>query len=268
MTVQGRFLFLGTGSSLGVPVIGCNCSVCTSNLPHNQRLRSAGLLEIGPKRLLIDAGPDIRAQLLRANIHKLDGLLLTHAHYDHIAGLDDLRAITLHQHMPIPCLMSRATWDELFLRFDYLFPSEKHPDRYPRFLPSFLPDSRGKLSFINLPIHYCTYAQAHMEVNGYRIGDFAYLTDILHYPPTIFEDLQGVKTLVISALRTQPQHLHFTIDQAIAFAQKAQVPCCYFTHIAHEVDYAETQKQLPASIFLAYDGLSLPFTLEEHYAIS
>lgn len=268
MTLHGHFLFLGTGSSLGVPVVGCTCTVCTSNLPQNQRLRSAGLIEISSKRLLIDAGPDIRTQLLRANIHTLDGLLLTHAHYDHIAGLDDLRAISLHQHAPIPCLMSRATWEELLPRFDYLFPSDQHPERYARFTPFFLPDTRGSLSFINLPIRYCSYTQTHMEVNGYRIGDFAYLTDILHYPPTIFEDLEGVKTLVISALRTQPQHLHFTIDQAIAFAEKARAPLCYFTHIAHEVDYAETQKQLPSSIFLAYDGLSLPFTLEENHANS
>lgn len=267
MTLHGHFLFLGTGSSLGVPVIGCHCPVCSSNLPRNQRLRSAGVIEIGEKRLLIDAGPDIRTQLLRADMHTLDGVLFTHAHYDHIAGLDDLRIISLHQHAPIPCLMSVTTWNELHPRCSYLFPANPGTT-HSRFAIHLLPDTRGSVSFINLPIRYCTYEQPHVKVNGYRIGDFAYITDILDYPPTIFQDLEGVRTLVLSALRQEQQGLHFTVNQAIAFAETAQVPFLYLTHLAHELDYEETQKQLPSSVFLAYDGLSCPITLEESNVIS
>lgn len=259
--MQGRFLFLGTGASLGVPVIGCHCSVCLSTHPRNHRLRSAGLIEIDAKRLLVDAGPDIRTQLLRAKAASIDGLLLTHAHYDHIAGLDDLRIMSLYKHAAMPCLMSAATKKHVVKHFDYLFPDDA--SKIPRFAPQLLPDTRGVVEFLDLPIRYCTYRQIDIEVNGFRIGDFAYLTDILKYPPTIFEDLEGVRTLVISALRTQPQHLHFTIDQAIAFAKQAGAPLCYFTHLAHELDYEEIQKQLPPSIFLAYDGLVCPFSLEE-----
>lgn len=262
MKLEGRFKFLGSGSSMGVPIIGCDCAVCRSNNLKNKRLRSAGLLEIGNKRLLIDAGPDIREQLLRANVYQIDGLLITHAHYDHVGGLDDLRILSFYHKASIPCLLSLATWGDLHARFDYLFASKEYPDRRVHFDPQFLPDLRGVTSFIGLPIHYCSYTQTHMQVNGYRIGDFAYLTDILNYPLTIFEDLKGVKTLVISALRHEEQPLHFTVKQAIEFAKKARVPLCYFTHLAHDLDYKETQKMLPPSIFLAYDGLTCPFTLD------
>lgn len=270
MKLEGRFVFLGCGASMGVPIVGCGCAVCRSSDPKNRRLRSSGLIEIGTKRFLIDAGPDIREQLLRARVHQIDGLLLTHAHYDHVGGLDDLRILSFYNKAPIPCLLSHPTWEELRPRFDYLFASKEHPERHVHFIPQFLPDARGVTSFAGLPIQYCSYHQTRMEVNGYRIGDFAYLTDILNYPPTIFEDLKGVRTLVISALRHEPQHLHFTIGQAIEFAKEVNVPLCYFTHLAHELDYEETQKLLPLSIFLAYDGLECPFTLDlkENHDIS
>ncbi|NGX53660.1 MAG: Phosphoribosyl 1,2-cyclic phosphodiesterase [Chlamydiae bacterium] len=254
------FLFLGTGASTGIPMVGCHCSVCTSSDSHNKRLRPSGVVTIGDKKLLIDTGPDFRYQFLHSGIDHLDGVLLTHTHFDHIAGLDELRTFYLLHRQVLPILASMETLENLKKRYDYLFKEKSLGVSLAAQLHfQVLENKRGETQFLDLPLSYMTYEQGGMQVNGYRFGDFAYVSDIYHYPETIFEDLKGVRFLVLSALRTTPSPVHFTIEEAIAFAKKVGVEKVWFTHIAHEVDHQKTQATLPEGFALAYDGLSIEF---------
>lgn len=263
--VNGQFLFLGTGGSMGVPVVGCNCSVCQSNSPFNKRLRSSGLLSILHKEVLIDCGPDFRMQMLREGIKHLDGLILTHAHYDHTGGFDEIRIINARSKAPIPCLLSTATADDLKLRFPYVFDTRDSMATITTKISShILEDYRGYTEFLGIPIHYMTYEQGGMLVNGFRIGNFAYISDISHYPQTIFEDLRGIEILIVSCLREEPSHLHFNVDDAVSFSRQLGVKQAWFTHIAHEIDHALVNAKLPPNFQLAYDGLKVPFEFTLH----
>lgn len=260
---EGQLLFLGTGGSMGIPVIGCSCEVCKSSSPFNKRTRSAAYLTVGSKHYLIDVGPDFRMQALCHAITQIDGLLLTHAHYDHTAGLDDLRVFSQLTKQKIPCLLSRETLNEVQLRFGYLF---QDPGRYPATLTRLdvrlLPDERGTVDFEGLRVHYFTYRQLGMSVNGFRFGDLAYVSDIRDYPESIFEDLKGVRQLILSALRYTPNPMHFTIDDAIAFARRVGAEQTWLTHLAHDLEHEKTNAALPSDIQLAYDGLVINFTSE------
>jgi phosphoribosyl 1,2-cyclic phosphate phosphodiesterase len=256
--MKGKLIFLGTGGSVGIPVIGCSCEVCHSTDPLNQRLRPSALLQCEQRQFLIDAGPDFRMQALRYGITKIDGLLLTHAHYDHTAGIDDLRPLYYRRQAPLPVLLSAATAQELRMRFFYLFQSadEKFVSRFHL---QVLPDQAGSVMFENLLIQYMTYSQGGMLVNGYRIGDLAYLSDIRHFSPSIFEDLEGVRYLIISALRYTPSPLHFSVDEAIDFAKQVKAERVWLTHISHELEHHKTNAYLPEYMSLAYDGLVIDF---------
>jgi phosphoribosyl 1,2-cyclic phosphate phosphodiesterase len=256
--MKGKLLFLGTGGSVGVPVIGCSCEVCHSNDPTNKRLRPSALLRIGQRQFLIDAGPDFRLQALREGITKLDGLLLTHAHHDHTAGLDDLRPIYYRRPTPLPVLLSPATAQDIKMRFYYLFESEDK-NFISRLHLQLLSDQTGSTFFEDLPIQYVTFMQGGMLVNGYRIGNLAYLSDIRHFSPSIFEDLKGVRYLIISALRYTPSPLHFSVDEAIDFANQLKVEKVWLTHISHELEHHQTNAYLPPHMRLAYDGLEIDF---------
>jgi phosphoribosyl 1,2-cyclic phosphate phosphodiesterase len=253
-------LFLGTGASMGVPVIGCECPVCRSKTPFNHRLRCSAYLKIGDKRLLIDVGPDFRAQALTHHIKSIDGILITHPHQDHVAGLDDLRAFFPRRETPFPLLMSKETAEDIKNRFYFLFKNDPSTRVGPRIEAALLPEERGEIDFMGIPIRYFSYKQLGMKVNGFRIGDLAYVTDIQEYPETLFEDLQGVNTLVLSALRDAPTHMHFTLKEASEFAQNVGAKTTYFTHIAHDLDHFDISTRLPVGIRPAYDGLEVPFT--------
>ena len=256
--MQGKLIFLGTGGSLGVPVIGCSCAVCQSTDPMNKRLRPSALIEIEGKQFLIDVGPDFRTQALRKGITQLEGVLLTHAHHDHTAGIDDLRSICYRRQTRLPILLSNATAQNIQTRYDYLFKScDKH--FISRFHLEVLTDQAGALLFEGLPIQYVTYSQAGMLVNGYRIGNLAYLSDIRYYSSSIFDHLKGVKYLVVSALRYRPTPLHFSVDEAVNFARQLQAEQVWLTHISHELDHHQTNAYLPSHIRLAYDGLEIDF---------
>lgn len=261
--MKGVFTLMGTGASSGVPVMGCGCAVCLSSSPKNQRLRAAGLVQVGEKQLLVDAGPDIRQQALQMGLKKVDGLLITHVHFDHIGGVDDLRAFYYHKRSPIPCLLSRPSIAEMEVRFDYLFREPKKGASIPaQFQWQVLPDHRGEMEFCGVPLQYLSYSHSGMRVTGYRFGDLAYISDISEFPDTIFEDLVGVKTLVLSALRDfPPSPIHFTVNEAVSFAEIAGVEQCWLTHLGHELDHEATEKQLPSHVRVAYDGLELPFDL-------
>lgn len=227
--MKGKLIFLGTGGSVGVPMIGCCCEVCHSSDPLNQRLRPSVLLRIGGRQFLVDIGPDFRMQALKFGITTLDGLLLTHAHHDHTAGIDDLRPLYYRRKVPLPILLSNETAQDIQQRYYYLF--ESQPEASDRFRLQILPDQMGSTIFEDLPIHYVTYTQGGMLVNGYRIGDLAYLSDIRDFSSTIFDHLRGVRYLIISALRYTSSPLHFSVDEAVDFARQLQAERVWLTHL-------------------------------------
>lgn len=242
-----RFLFLGTGASSGVPVIACKCDVCTSSNLKNKRLRTSGLLQANGKNFLLDASPDIRYLSLKYQISHLDGLFLTHPHEDHIGGLNDLRPYFFIYKNKLPLFLSDSTYEVLKYRFSYLL---------DRFAPNIVTDKRGEISLNGLKGRYFTYSQEGVFVNGFRFGNFAYVTDIKDYDLSLFEDLEGVETLVLGAINEAHSKMHFTIKEALEFKKKiTSVKRCYLTHLSHEVDHESLSKSLPEGVLLSYDGL-------------
>lgn len=260
--MHGTFLFLGTGGSAGIPVIGCKCPVCKSPSHYNKRLRPAGLIEVGGKRLLVDVGPDFRQQALAQGIDEIDALLLTHTHYDHIAGIDELRLFYLKTKKALPCLLSQESFEELRKRYSYLFqPIGEVPTISAQLEFQILEEEIGQVDFLGLLIQYVSYEQGQMGVTGYRLGDFAYVSDICDYEESIFVGLAGVKTLVLSALSFDPSPVHLTIREAMEFAERVGAKKTWLTHLNHRVHHEETEKLLPPSVRLGYDGLKLEFIL-------
>lgn len=258
--MKGRLLFLGTGASVGIPLIGCECEVCRSDLPFNKRLRPSVLLKIDGKEFLIDAGPDFRQQALRAHIKHLSGVILTHAHYDHTAGMDELRVISYNNQKPLPVLLSRETAQDIKIRFYYLFPGPPPLEHVvERIKFQVLPEEEGGVVFEGIPVGYFSYEQGGMKVNGFRFGSLAYLSDIRIYSPSIFDHLKGIKTLVISALRYDSSALHFSVDEAVEFIARAGAEKAWLTHISHELEHTQANLALPSHIRLAYDGLEIEF---------
>jgi phosphoribosyl 1,2-cyclic phosphate phosphodiesterase len=257
--MQGRLTLLGTGASTGIPVVGCDCAVCRSADPKNHRLRTAALLQVDGKEILIDVGPDFRTQALQYGIKRLDGVIVTHAHYDHVGGLDELRIFNFRQRQPIPLLLSEATLEDLRRRYYYLFEDRIDGQSYiAQFDYTVLPES-GSVQFLDLEIPFVTYFQGEMPVNGFRFGDLALISDIRNYDETIFGALEGVRTLVVSALRQSPSHVHFSVDEAVAFSEKVGAEQTWLVHMAHDLEHAETNAHLPSNVQLSYDGLSLDF---------
>lgn len=253
--------FLGTGGSMGIPIIGCKCPVCTSTDPHNTRFRPSALLHINGKEILIDSGPDFRQQALKYKIDHLDAVIFTHAHQDHTGGIDDLRIYLVRSGNAMPALLSHDTYDDLYARFHYIFVKDGYYDAIKaKFHLHFMEEERGTVDFLGIPIRYFTYKQAGMKVNGFRIGNLAYVTDIKDYPETIFEELKGVDQLVLSALRYVPSHLHFTVDEAVAFANRVGARETWLTHLSHDLEHEAANAKLPPHVRLAYDGLKIEFT--------
>lgn len=257
---MGRFQFLGTGGSMGIPVIGCDCEVCTSTSPHDKRLRPSAVVSIGEKTFLIDPGPDLRTQALRFGVKKLDGILVTHAHQDHVGGLDDLRIYCIRQKRSLPCLLSKETLDELKVRFAYTFHEKLSEGQFvTKIEPQCINDNRGGVQFEGCSIRYVTFEQAKMKVLGFRFGNLAYLSDIKEYPETIYEDMKGVQHLIISAIRYVPSPLHFTVDDAVEFSRKIKARHTWLTHISHDLRHEKTEAYLPENVHMAYDGLEISF---------
>jgi phosphoribosyl 1,2-cyclic phosphate phosphodiesterase len=245
-----RFRFLGTGGSLGVPIIGRQSEVPK----EHYRLRSAGLIDIEGKRFLIDTGPDLRQQALTNGIDHIDGVILTHAHYDHLGGFDDLRPFTFKRTSPLPILLSKATMEEVKIRYHYLIEPQQRRSFHHSFLFDILEAPFGETSFCGVSLSYLSYRQTGMEVTGYRFGDFAYVTDIQEYTDEVFDALEGVTRLVISALRWDTSNAHFSVADAIAFGERVGAERLYFTHLAHDIPF---DAPLPPHAMFAYDGLEV-----------
>jgi phosphoribosyl 1,2-cyclic phosphate phosphodiesterase len=250
-----RVTFLGTGTSQGVPVIACGCEVCTSADKHDKRLRASILIESEDKVVAIDSGPDFRYQMLRANVQHLDAIVYTHEHKDHIAGMDDVRAFNFKQQQPMNVYADARVQTALVREFPYVFTEFKYPgipqvDIHPIGLEPF---DIGSIHFI--PIEVLHYK---LPVLGFRINDFTYITDAKTVSDAEKEKIQGSKILVINALQKQTHISHFTLDEAIAFAQEINAETTYFTHISHRLGtHKDIEAELPDGIKLAYDGLQL-----------
>ncbi len=244
-------------------MIGCNCPVCSSQNPRNKRLRPSALLSIGEKQLLIDSGPDFRQQALAYRINRLDGVLITHTHFDHVAGLDELRVYYLLYRKNLPVLVSKASLQDLKKRYDYLFREKSWGMSLAAQLDfQTLEKERGETTFVGVPLKYVSYEQGGMTVNGFRFGSFAYISDIKNYPDTLFEDLKGVEILVLSALRQETSYMHLSIEEAVAFSQKIGAKQTYLIHLGHELDYETASAALPSGVELAYDGLKVGFNYD------
>lgn len=245
---------------MGTPVVTCECAVCHSKNLHNHRLRPSGLMTVGDKKILFDTGPDFRVQALTHRIVDLDAVILTHTHFDHIAGIDDLRVFYFLHHKTLPCMLSQTSYDDLKARYDYFFRKNEDDVMGPsRFDFRILKDDFGTVEFEGLQWNYLSYLQNGMKVTGYRLGKFAYVLDIREYSEKVFEALKGVEVLVLSALRDTPSPAHLSLDEAVAFSRKVGAKMTWFSHIAHNLEHDEANRKLPPNMKLAYDGLEIIF---------
>jgi phosphoribosyl 1,2-cyclic phosphate phosphodiesterase len=248
-----KITFLGTGTSSGVPMIACECDVCTSTNKKDKRLRSSILIESGKTSIVVDTTPDFRYQMLRENVKRLDAVLFTHPHKDHIAGLDDVRAYNYIQEQPMPVYANQMTIDALMREFAYAFADKKYPGVPNLELNTITldPFSIGDIDIIPIEVWHMK-----MPVFGFRFGDFTYITDANRIEEAEKEKIRGSKVLVVNALRKEKHISHYNLDEAIELVQNLEIPKAYFTHISHQLGkHEEIEKRLPEGIHLGYDGL-------------
>lgn len=245
---------LGSGTSHGVPIIGCTCETCTSDNPKNNRFRSSIYIKTDVKNILIDTSPDLRLQLLNNEITDIDIVLFTHPHADHIMGFDDLRAINRINKQDIPCYGNEYTLEAIKKKFEYIF-----KDRHCRFsVPSVeLNEIKGELKFDDLKVTPLPVKHNHDNVLGYKIGKLAYITDCSDIPKETMELLKDVDILILDALRYKSHPKHFNINEAVEVIQNLGTKRAYLTHISHEIEHEKVNAELPEGIQLAYDGLKL-----------
>ncbi len=250
-----KITFLGTGTSQGIPVIGSNHPVCLSTNFKDRRLRVSVLVEWEDYAYVIDCGPDFRYQMLRANCAKIDGILFTHEHTDHIIGMDDIRPFFFKQG-DIPIYAHQRVLNALHKRFDYIFETK---DRYPG-APSVIENVITNKPFMLQEMKVIPVNVNHniLQVFGFRFNDFAYLTDVKTIEKKEIEKLKGLKVLVVNALRIKPHYSHFNLEEALAFIEKVKPEKAYLTHISHLLGFHdEVQQTLPKNVYLAYDNLQL-----------
>ena len=248
-----KITFLGTGTSHGVPVIGCHCDVCKSEDPKNHRTRPSIVISLGDKNLLVDTSPELRLQALRSGIEHVDAVLFTHTHADHLYGLDDVRAYSALQGTDIPCYGSPATLERIRTVFFYAF-TLKHLGRdIPQL--SLVP-IEGPFRLVGVEVIPIDLLHGRTEVLGFRIGNFAYATDCNMIPHGSMDLLRDLDVLVLDALRWEPSHpTHFTIPEALEIVEQLKPKQTYFTHMTHSVEHHSTNARLPQNVQLAHDGL-------------
>lgn len=249
--------FLGTGTSQGVPVIACTCPVCTSLDFRDKRLRTSVFIETNDINFIIDTGPDFRQQMLSEKINRLDAVLFTHAHRDHTAGLDDVRAFNFLQNIDMPVYAEEIVIKQLKTDFAYIFNGDNYPG-LPRVQVNLIHDTSfqlGNVTITPLPVMHMK-----LPVLGFRINDVAYITDANFIPEKTYEKLKGIRILILNALQREPHVSHFNLKEALEVVARVRPEKAYFTHISHKLGtHKEIEKELPPNVSLAYDGLKLHF---------
>ena len=259
MAAEFSFTFLGTGTSVGVPVIGCDCAVCTSSDPRNQRFRSSIVVRAAGQTLLVDSGPDLRMQALREGLREIDAVIYTHAHLDHVAGFDELRAFCWRRPTPLPLHATQGCMESLQKMFGWAFFPDTPVVGYVRPDPRLIDGlfSYGDLKVPPLPVEHASVETigSLFEVPGAR--KLAYLPDVKRIPAATMELLDGVGVLVIDALRKSEHPTHFSLSEALQVADKLEVEETWLTHLSHEHDAAQLASELPAGVRVAADGLKV-----------
>ena len=246
--------FLGTGTSMGVPVAGGFGRELLNDDPRNQRYRCSAWVRTEETSILIDAGPEFRLQSIRSNIDHIDLVLITHEHMDHMAGLDDLRAYNYKQQGPIPLYSSKNGIKSIYSRFDYMFGKNK----YPGSTSLKLHEVTEPFRFNDVDITPLPYNHGDIDVTGFRLNDFSYMTDVKHIPDSTKELVQGSKVLVLSGLRWKPEHpTHLTIPEAVNVAEELNIPMTYLIHMNSYVDHESSNRKLPPHVRLAFDQLEI-----------
>ncbi len=249
-----KFTFLGTGTSQGVPIIGCSCEVCSSDDCRDKRLRTAGMIQSDSTTVVFDTGPDFRQQMLRENVSQLDAVVFTHQHKDHVAGLDDVRAFNYLQKKDMPVFANAETIQRLKVEFGYAF-DNTYPG-VPKLAITEIhnqPFSIGDILFHPIPVMH-----KDMEVLGFRVGDFSYITDANYISNESLTLLKGTRILVLNALRRTPHYSHFTLEEAIQMVDNIGPAKAYFIHISHLLGtHKAVNEEVPDGIELAWDGLTI-----------
>lgn len=255
MAENTKITFLGTGTSQGVPVIACSCTICTSSDERDKRLRSSVKIEIGGKVIVIDSGPDFRTQMLRSRTERLDALLFTHEHKDHIAGMDDIRPFNFIAGQHIQVYATERVEHALRREFYYAF-GEKHYPGAPELTVNRI--DVEPFTAAEIPIIPIQAMHAEMPVLGFRIGDFTYLTDANYLSDSELKKILGSKVFVINALRKEKHYSHFSLTEALQIIEKVKPEKAYLTHISHKLGlHADIEKELPEGIYAAYDNLQI-----------
>jgi phosphoribosyl 1,2-cyclic phosphate phosphodiesterase len=260
MPAPRTFTFLGTGTSVGVPMLGCDCEVCRSPDPHNQRYRCAALVRTPQGRILIDTPPELRLQLLRERVGFAHAILFTHYHADHLYGLDDVRPFALHLGGPVPLYCTHDTELRIRESFAYAF-TEEARNNNSLFVPklTFRTITADPFAVLGERVVPIPLYHGGFDVLGFRFGDVAYCTDVSGIPETSWPRLEGLRVLVLDALRPRPHPGHFSVDQALEVIAKLRPGRAYLTHMTHELEHEATNRRLPPGVELAYDGLSFEF---------
>jgi phosphoribosyl 1,2-cyclic phosphate phosphodiesterase len=258
MSGPRTFVFLGTGTSVGVPMLGCDCPVCRSTNPKNHRYRTSALVHTPQGNLLIDTGPELRLQLLREQVKQVHAVVYTHYHVDHLFGLDDLRLMARYLGGPMPIYCSQEVEEVIRRTFPYAFEERDVPLGWvPKLRFHRISDEPFEVlgeRIVPIPLIHSWF-----NVYGFRIGDLAYCTDVSEIPAKSWELLEGVRILIIDALRYKPHPAHLSLEQALEVVERLRPEQAYLTHMSHEFDYEQLQPTLPGGVEMAYDGLRIMF---------